>query len=623
MRAIALWICCCAYLNSVGWALSALHQLNAGGYAVALGLGIAALLTWKKFSGQPFFSGLAPAKLRHRFRHGFPCAFLVLAFLAFLGGALYAPANYDALAYREPRVLHWLAAGQWHWIEHTDFQRLNTRTSGFEWLTAPIFLFTGSDRLVFLINLISFLLLPGRFFAVLTRLGVRPRAAWHWMWLFPTGYGYVLQAGSVANDMFGGCLALTAFEYALRASRQQKLPDLWMALLAAGAMTSAKAYNLMLLLPWAIAILPAAKLGLRRPGVTMLVAIFAASASLLPTAILNWRACHDWTGLAAEQPRIGGSGKPYRFLANAINLPLDNLVPPVFPFNSQWSHLVEHIVPPSLATQLRQTVEPGLAGFELPELQVEESAGLGMGLTLVLLMLLTRKLRAGEFCPQGLPPFECLISPAAWACLAVFMMQVGSSGPARYLLAFYPLLIYPLLTGKAAGQIFHCRAWRRLIWTLFGLAALLLVLSPARPLWPATSILHALRPEYSGHKLLQRVDDVYTAYAIRANGFDPIIAALPADANTIGFLGCDEPETGLWRPFGSRRVVHFRNADTAADLRSRGLKYGLVSERTLSGTYQTTAADWLERTHATVLRRFELRLLAHEGPQGWLLVQFQ
>ena len=43
---------------------------------------------------------------------------------------------------------------------------------------------------------------------MLTRLGVRPRAAWCWMWLFPSGYGYVLQAGSVVNDMFGALLVL-------------------------------------------------------------------------------------------------------------------------------------------------------------------------------------------------------------------------------------------------------------------------------------------------------------------------------------------------------------------------------------------------------------------------------
>ncbi len=35
----------------------------------------------------------------------------------FFGGLIHAPANYDGLAYRIPRVLHWLAEGRWHLIE--------------------------------------------------------------------------------------------------------------------------------------------------------------------------------------------------------------------------------------------------------------------------------------------------------------------------------------------------------------------------------------------------------------------------------------------------------------------------------------------------------------------------
>ena len=48
----------------------------------------------------------------------------------------------------------------------------------------------------------TWVLLPGLVFSVFRRVGVHARAAWHWMWLLPTGYCYLLQAGSVANDMF-------------------------------------------------------------------------------------------------------------------------------------------------------------------------------------------------------------------------------------------------------------------------------------------------------------------------------------------------------------------------------------------------------------------------------------
>ena len=83
---------------------------------------------------------------------------------------------------------------------------MNNRPCGLEWLSAPLLLFTKSDRGLFLVNFLPFLLLPGLIFSVLTRLGVRARVAWHWMWLLPTGYNFLLQGGSLGNDTDPGGL---------------------------------------------------------------------------------------------------------------------------------------------------------------------------------------------------------------------------------------------------------------------------------------------------------------------------------------------------------------------------------------------------------------------------------
>lgn len=213
---VMLWVWLCAYLNCAGWTLSALHHLNAGGYAVALALGTIALVVWRKQTAPQVTRKIHWQKYRRRFRRPFPLAFLVLTVMAFLGGVLYAPTNYDALAYRLPRVLHWLAADQWHWI-HTIFPRLNQRCCGIEWVSAPVFALLGTDRPLFLINSISLMFLPGLVFSVFTRLGVRRLVAWHWMWLVPTGYCYLLQAGSIGNDLFGAIFILAALDFALRA----------------------------------------------------------------------------------------------------------------------------------------------------------------------------------------------------------------------------------------------------------------------------------------------------------------------------------------------------------------------------------------------------------------------
>jgi hypothetical protein len=618
--AIAIWIWFCAYLNCAGWVLSALHQLNAPAYAVVFASGLAGLWYWWRQTGGRLLPELNAARLRRRFRRAFPLAFLVLATLAFLGGALHAPANYDALAYRTPRVLHWLAEGQWHWI-HSDFPRLNTRTAGFEWLTAPQFLFFHTDRLIFLLNVVSFLLLPGRVFGVLTRLGVRPRAAWHWMWLFPAGYGYVLEAGSILNDMFAGLMAMTAIEFALRAHGSRKASDLWVSVLAAALMTAVKAFNIVLLLPWLIAVFPALKGLLRRPLASAAVAVLVLFASMAPTALLNYRQCGDWTGLKVEQATIGGGGKPQRFLANALNIPAHNLVPPVFPFTKQWDHLVSRVIPSKLQENLQAHMELGLATVRLPDMQAEEFSGLGCGVSLLLLVLLVKKIRAREN-PLANPFHVPVLVPlGAWASLAFLMMQTGASGPARYLLPFYLLLAVPIMAGPVAGKVFDLRPWRWAAMGIFASSVLLLILSPARPLWPATTILRQFKADESANPLVRRAWNVYATYGSRTEGFAPVIAALPPEANPLGFMSFDEPEAALWKPFGSRRVLNFCHADTAADLKARGIRYALVSERYLDNHHRQTGDEWLQQKHMDLVQRFELKLLAGQPAYGWLLVR--
>ena len=619
---VIIWVWLCAYLNCAGWVLSAAHALNREGYAVALVLGLGILLAWKYKTSARILSPAPGSKLRWRLRHAFPLCFTVLAVLAFLGGALYLPANYDAAAYRTPRVLNWLAEGHWYWI-HTEFARLNTRTAGFEWVTAPLLLFSGTDRLVFLANIICFLLLPGRIFAVLTRLGVKPRTAWYWMWLFPSGYGYLLQAGSVVNDMFGGFMAMVAFEFALRAAERKAASFLCTSLPAAGLMTAVKAFNLVLLLPWALAALPALPMLRRRPAMALIAIFVAAGASLLPTAILNIHECGDWTGLKAEQATLGGSGKGLRFVANAINLPLDNIAPPIFPFTSAWNQFVDHSVLAKMSAAAGPGMEMGLAKFRLPDLHTEVSAGVGMGLTFLLLVLLVKKLRAGKFWTYPFWSHETLIPLATWASLGVFMMETGAAGPARYLLPFYVLLATPILTGTVPDNFLRSRVWYRAALLIFALAMMVVVIVPQRPLWPAQTILNRVDAHHSPIPRIRRTWIVYDTYGARGNVFGPAVASLPPDANPLGFMGFDEPETSLWRPFGSRRILQICHDDTPAQMSARGIKYALVSERFFAQHLEMTTAEWLQNMNATVIGHYSLQLRAGQDPGGWLLVRFE
>src|ERR1039457_818085 len=205
---LELWIWLSVLAGAAGWILSALGQLNRTGYVVFFAVAVIVLWFFRKALGFglpcPCFNG---GKLWHRFRRPLPAAFALLALLVFLGGALYPPTTHTALTYHIPRVLHWLAHEQWIWI-YTPVARMNHSGCGMEWLSAPLLLFFGSDRGIFLLNFFPFLLLPGLIFSVCIRLGVHARVAWHWMWLLPTGYNFLLQSGSAGNDVFAAVYAL-------------------------------------------------------------------------------------------------------------------------------------------------------------------------------------------------------------------------------------------------------------------------------------------------------------------------------------------------------------------------------------------------------------------------------
>ena len=615
---LLLWVWLCAYLNLAGWTLSALHQLNAGGYVVALALFAAAFWFWKRKSAAEFFPPAWGIKFHHRCRRAFPLAFFLLSALVVLGGLLHAPNNYDGLTYRVPRILNWLAEGQWHWI-HTDFPRVNQRACGSEWAATPLVALTGTDRWLFLVNVISLLLLPGLVFSVFTRLGVRRNVAWHWMWIGPAGYCFVLQAGSIGNDLFGAPFALAALDYALRSKKSGSARDLFASVLAAALVTGAKTSNLPLLLPWGIALLPSLKLFLCRPVRLFFVVWLAAAASFLPTALLNVHYCHDWTGWQAES--VGVKNAPVlRAISNTVLITEQNLMPPVFPMAKAWNQLLKKSLPAGLSRRLHEIVaEPGAVEFTAWEIQIEEAASLGFGVVglLGLSVLAARRILLADIFS-----LSCCLRLAPWVSLAALLSQSEVAPLGRILAPYYLLLIPLLIAGPAQAEIIRRRWWRAVAFMSYFIAAGLLVISPARPLFPRDFLLqkiHALAAQYPA---CDRIEVVYSVYRDRNDCFAPVCAVLPAEAAVLGVVTYDDPETSLWRPFGGRRILHIRNNDSPADIRARGIRNALVNETTLKDRYQTTFAEWRRQRGAELIREFKLRLRAGRDPEIWFLVRW-
>jgi hypothetical protein len=629
--AVAIWIWLCAYLNCAGWFLSAIKELNATGYAVALVIGIAAFWMWKirndqnRRSEAKLFSSGSLHKYIRRYKRPFPLAFLVLSLMIFLGGALYAPNNHDALAYRLPRVLHWLAADKWHWI-HTDYSRVNNRACSFEWLSAPVIALFRSDRLLFLINLISFLFLPGLLFSLLTRLGIRRRVAWHWIWIFPTGYCFVLQAGSISNDSFAAPYALAAIDFALRSKISRRPRDFFSSVLAAALFTSAKTGNLPLLLPWAIAIFPSLKFFLQRPVATMAVCLVAIFASFIPTAVLNEYYCQDWSGLSLEG--IKTHGHPVlRTAANLTLVTFQNLAPPVFPEADQWNHLIQKTIPPDLHLKLLQTIsETPAAELQVQQMQIEENAGLGFGVMILLILsAIIAVIKQGKLIspmlfhsPEDLWRSAIMLSP--WISTFALLTQSEVYPIGRILAPYYVLLLPLLLTASAHDQLIKKIAWRGAAFIVFAMAAGLLIICPARPLFPAETILAKIQAHHPDSMQLARAEEVYLVYHDRSNAFTPLVNLLPPGLKTLGFVTYDDPETSLWKPFASRRIIHVCPNDSREYLKNQGIEYILAKDE-LFGKQFPAFNDWLKQMNAQVVQKIRLNIRASVGAADWSLVK--
>ena len=625
----ALWIWLGAWASCSGWLLSAAHRLDATGYVVALLLGVGVcVLAWKMGTLENIWT---PSfhRLKHRAGRPLPLAFFILAALAFLGGALYLPSNYDGLAYRTPRVLHWLSEGHWHWI-HTRFPSLNTRSTGYEWLTVPFLVFTKSDRGFFLINFTSLLLMPGLIFSTMTRLGVRPRVAWHWMWPLASGYCFSLEAGSIQSDLIGAPYALAMLDFALRARTSKRVSEVWLSILAAALLTGSKSSNLPLLLPWALALVPSWRIALRHPFGMIAVTAVAALCSFLPSAILNTKYCGDWTGLVIEHQPYG-KNPAVRMALNWMVVSVHNLVPPVFPFARQWNNSLGHTLPSGLQRALIEHAGT-LKVFEAPELAVEENSGLGLGVCALLGISLVALARSREHAPENRAPKQntldrlILLSPYLSALVLSGKAFVVGSGT-RYFIPYFIPLVAPLLVCAMHERLVHRRWWRTSALAVIALAAVPLILTPARPLWPARTVFSFLEKR-SFAPLVTRSRLVYETFAERPDCFAPVRQFLPPDEHTIGFVTADDPETSLWRPFGTLRIRHVLPGDTADDLRNHGINAILVNLNQFPNWFGPDESfdRWLEKIDAQLLRKFQLRLQAgslNANNRDWAVVRLR
>lgn len=626
MKLAKFWIWWCALANLAGWSLSAVGQLNRAGYAVFFGVAAAIFfLCRKKFGFQA--TGIFPGwkKILRRFRRPLPGAFAVLALLVFVGGAIYPPSNYTGLNYHLARVLQWISHGHWCWI-HTAIVRMNYSGCAFEWLTTPVVLFTQSDRAIFLVNFIPFLLLPGLVFSVFTRLGVSARVAWAWMWLLPAGYNFLLQGGSIGNDALAAVFALAAMDFGCRAWASRRAGDLWLSILAIALMTGTKPVSLPLLLPWLVLVFRLFPLLWRNWRPALPVLALAGVASFLPMALMNQIHCGDWLGRSVElyhleiqQPWVG-------VLGNAFQLLLNNFVPPIFPMAGWWNHHALLLLPHFFVEAVKTNFDMSLT--VIGELPTEDYSGMGFGISwlLVVSVLGVFWIRKGSPPPpvsRPIPSWLCrCVQIAAWVSLLAFAMKSGLATAARLIAPYYLPLLPLLLAGAGQSQIVRRRWWRGLAGATLVLAFVVLVLSPDRPLWPAKTVLSGLVAQHPNQPAIARALKVYTVYSERNDALAGVRALLPLDLQTVGFIGdADDCDISLWRPFGTRRVEHFLLTDPPAQIRQQ-VQYVVLGGFNLQ-MHGQTIDNWLQTFDAELVGTTNVTLKVAEGNQPWYVVRFR
>ena len=480
---------------------------------------------------------------------------------------------------------------------------MNVVGSVYEWLAAPIILFTHTDRFLFLINWVSFLMLPGLIFIVLKHSGGRLQVAWWWSWLLASGWCYITQSASISNDGFGSVYALAAVALALKSRETGNMMDLWLSFLAVALLTGVKASNLPLALLWMVAAAPQFRNALKRPVTLCVVILLSALVSAIPNIFFNLKYTETWSGLATlvvDNPgwHVELDSPFWGVIGNVFCLPVQNLLPPFFPLSGAWNHAMDAFVKTHFGSHFESferfgALSPGVS---------ESTAGIGLG---IVLMILVSVIFAWKYRRNASPPKVSMLQWALrlvpWLLLLVFMAKDGERQNARHLSPYYVFFFPVLLSGIGHQTLVRKVWWKKMALVCMGLAAFVLTVSTMRPLFPACTILDKLASAYPQSRTFTLLLSAYSAPRSLEDCKRQIEAKLPANQPVIGYaaIGNAESEPLLWLPLGSRKVERVLQQDRPEELAKRGIHCVVIHQ--YPSRECTNIDDWMARYHATMV----------------------
>lgn len=576
------WLAWSAFLPLATGALSIPGWLGGLGWAVS----IAVFFTVLTAVGGIRWS--VPQLRRGRYSRGLPLLFALTAGVALVGALVYPPTNIDTLWYRMPRVIQWLQAGRWHWLD-TERWRLNSIAFGLELHWLPLAAWGASARLLALPNLISFLLLPGLLFRVFRQTGVDSHMARTAMWVVASGWCFVAQAGSTASDAFSAIYFLAALDGALCFGRSGRFAALGWSVLAAALLTNTKQTNLPLLLPWVVAFWPGRKhlIGVLRgaPGRIAGLALVALLISTAPLILANWLYTGSWTGTPAWANARWRPAHPW--FALVIQIPIllqQNLQLPIMPGTDAWNAWVERWVS-------SERMAPWFQGFDLPGrlfAQIREhSAGLGCAPLLWAgwTWWAGRRPRSAASPAGGVGRW---IAISTWLAGAVVLTQIGFLELARYFAPYYPLLLLPALRCPGAARLARWPFWRAVSGWVVAFGLVFSATLRHRPLASPPQLL--LSGPLSQIGTFRRLGEGIQYQVGFGSQMSPLVALVPP-GEAVGWAHDSPGEAEFAWPPGRRRLQLLRPDVGRADLEQSGLRWVVTSA--INATNQPVAlAEW-------------------------------
>jgi hypothetical protein len=213
------------------------------------------------------------------------------------------------------------------------------------------------------------------------------------------------------------------------------------------------------------------------------------------------------------------------------------------------------------------------------------------------------------------------IGAATWISLLVFMSKMGSESAARLIAPYYIPLIASLLLLPGMAALTRRRWWK--IWAaIAALAALpLVILNPSRPLWPALTFLQKATALYPGNPLAARAQTVYSTYRNRGDSLAPLRQFLSSGDQVVGFIGADDSEIALWRPFGERKVVEVMPSTLAQFSSAQWLVF--TREEGVQTLFHQSMEEWIKATGAEVVGKKGVRQKASVGEQDWFVLKIK